>query len=119
MPKLAKDHIVGSWELHELTLEDKPWRIKSTGLLLYTSQNRVSVAINGSDPEYSWDDNCIFYSGIFEIKEQQIIHHAIASCAKEKIGTRLIRDAVLDGDSLTLTAETPFGFGRTVWRKIC
>jgi len=117
MPELSKASLIGTWSLYKMTLDDIPWRIKSYGQLIYTSDGSMSVGINGSDPEYSWDDNCIFYAGKFVVDGDTIIHKVVVSSSKEKIGEDLIRNAKLENGLLTLTAETAFGFGKVVWRK--
>lgn len=49
------------------------------------------------------------YSGTWEVRGGEVVHHVLASIIPDWIGTDLIRDYEFDGDILTLTARYPNG----------
>lgn len=123
---MNKTDIIGSWKLKAFTIESpdglvKPWRKNATGLLIYTAEDTVSIAMNADLPEGSTDrfDGILFYSGTYEIREPNtIIHHVSNASDKERVGKEMVREAVLNGHDLELTGRGAFGIARVTWERI-
>jgi len=129
MQKLQSNDLVGSWRLvsHESQQADQTWKSwgnNPRGLLIYTAQGLMSVSLN-KDPEgdastiESAYNAILFYSGRFEINpENQVVHLVDFASDLRRVGKSLVRNAMLEGDTLTLNAPGTAGMARVRWQKI-
>lgn len=120
--------LIGSWTLEKFEIEDpqgsiSPWGVNASGLLIYSADGRMSVSIN-ADPEGGEAagpnqllDAMLFYAGTYEMISGQIVHHVSHASDRSRIGQDMVRDAVLDGETLTITAKGGYGTSRLVWRR--
>ncbi len=119
--------LTGAWRLDDYILVDaggnqrRPFREESTGLLFYTANGFMSVATMQIDDK-TGAATYLSYHGPFDLYEDRVVHHIEMSSDGDLVGRDNVRDAALDGDTLTLTAR-PSLFGgegteaRIVWRR--
>jgi hypothetical protein len=122
------DAIVGTWKLESFDIESadgkrRAWGEKSRGLLFYSDNGHVSVAINremkdGGTTDRDVLDGMLFYAGTYWVRDG-IVHHAVSvASSPARVGRDMIRFAKRDGDLLTLTTPPePYGTATLVWRK--
>ncbi len=142
-PVTAQDQLVGTWRLLSATAStdkgDKrdAFGKSPTGLLTYTGDGRMSVAIaEGGRKALSSDRvsapaeeraqafaTFLAYAGGYSRKDEKVIHHVEISSFPNWVGTDLVRTCALEGDRLTLTTP-PLSAGgvlRTtelVWERL-
>jgi Lipocalin-like domain len=78
----------------------------------------MSVSINSDQAKSPWLDSLLFYAGTFEISENQVIHNVTNATEPKRIGTRMLREAILTGNRLSLIANGDFGTATLVWEKV-
>lgn len=116
MPKsiMSPGELVGTWQLESYVGVDDDGRtsegpLGSTpqGLLIYGADRHMSVSMMRTDHEPSRDDSPVThfmgYAGTWRLAEQQVVHEVTVSSHSHLVGTRQVRDLVLDGDLLTLS----------------
>ena len=116
--------LIGAWRLvsHESQLTGQPWKSwgkNPRGLLIYTAEGAMSVSLN-KDVEGNPFDAILFYAGRFELAAPgKVLHHVEYASDFARVSQTLPRDADLEGDALTLSAEQPPGrVVRVRWKKI-
>lgn len=121
---MEQKNIIGSWTLQSFKIispegESRDWRTNTNGLLIYTSDNYMSVSINGdSSSKKDPSDGFLFYSGKYEILNNDIIvHHVLNASNLERIGKEMKRSASLKKPLLTLTGIGSFGTAKLVWKR--
>ncbi len=130
---LTPQDLVGSWRLESyLTIRpdgavaEGPLGPAPAGLLLYGADHRMSVSMmrgDPSDPGTGAREGTRFmgYAGDWRLTGRQVVHTVAVSSHSYLLGTRQVRDCVLDDDLLTLTgtARTADGTRRGVlmWRR--
>jgi hypothetical protein len=137
------DALLGTWaiESYVFDFEDgtrlAPYGDAPAGYLAYAPDGHVSVHMMARGrPRLDCDTadasgeaartalaTHISYAGTWEVADAQVVHHVTVSSLQDFVGVSLQRDAVLDGDCLTLSApNASFGgkTGRTtlVWRRL-
>lgn len=126
---MKRETILGTYQLESFILE-KPegktdWGKGMHGMLIYAPSGHMSVSINKS-VEPSGDNNfedifdsILFYSGTFEISDDEIKHQVTEASDPLRIGKSLIRYARDLGSVLEL-ASPQESWGRAIlcWRKI-
>lgn len=135
---------VGIWHLTSWTIEAddgsqtrRPFGEDCRGIVIYTPEGWVSVHIqpseraafggtdlwSGTDAEKAAAlDSYIGYSGTYEWLGDRVVHHVQFAMVPYWVGTDLNRDAVLDGDELTLSLPRALPDGRPgrsilAWRR--
>jgi len=106
------------------------------GLLIYTDNGFMSAHLmSASRPQCKSNlldkasseekvlafNSSISYCGAYEILEDRVIHHVMASFFPNWVGTDLVRVIQLDGDLLTLTAPPITSKGskvQAIWRRL-
>lgn len=113
--------LIGSWRLTSFTIEKagetKPWRAYTHGILIYTSDGWMSVAINADDPAYQGFDNVLFYTGRYSVDGDHILHDVTEATDTTRIGQRLVRQFVLTGDVLQITGIGEHWTARLTWKR--
>src|SRR5271166_1406168 len=118
-----RDKLLGSWRLVEAEgLEDE----SSTGLLIYDVSGTMSVHLMRADrPRFKSDDwreatpdekskawsGYFGYFGSFAVDEtaNTVIHYVEGGSFPNWVGTQQLRRCSLEGNRLTLTADSPSG----------
>ncbi len=127
--KMNKE-IVGTWTLESFIIETpqkeiRNWGTNTSGLLIYTDTDHMSVSINKdveSNSNFEVQNNfnsILFYSGTYSIEGSTISHNVSQASNPSRIGKVMLRTATLEGNLLKLTSP-PESFGRAIlkWRKI-
>ncbi|MBI4371078.1 MAG: lipocalin-like domain-containing protein [Elusimicrobia bacterium] len=122
--------MVGTWRLKSVDVVDspregdvRPWGRRPEGLLSYTPDGYMFVAINGGDesgPGLSRElRDMLFYAGRWELGEKGALAHVILHSADvDRIGVRLERTARVSGKTLTIVGRGRAGhMVRLVWKK--
>ncbi len=129
--------LVGTFTLDSFLIESpdgdqKPWGTNARGLLIYSADGYMSVAINSditandagsaSTPSSieAIFDSILFYSGRYQLEGGNLIrHHVINASNPDRIGKELLRFADWDSGCLKLaTPSESFGRALLVWRRI-
>jgi len=106
----------GAWRLEamEHRLRDGPWEAARpvSGRILYDAAGFVAVVIivhqpDGGLPENPAGDECIAYSGRYELADGVVRHHVDVSFHTSWVGATQERSVELDGDQLVLVTA-PF-----------
>ncbi len=121
------NELVGSWSLQAFEIQDtqgnlRSWGSNVTGLLIYSSDGRMSVSINADpsgDPPSPTQllAAMLFYSGTFEIRDGHIVHLVTNASDRSRIGNEMVRSAELKSELLTIKAAGDYGSSRLVWRR--
>jgi hypothetical protein len=136
-----KKHLLGAWRLvtweqiHEDGTNQYPLGPDAVGQLMYTPEDRVSAQlVRAGQPWFANDDwqaadaeemqaawpSYFGYFGRFSIDLDRgaVIHHVEGSWFPNLVGTDQTRRYAIDGDRLTLDADTAWGTVRIVWHKL-
>lgn len=111
---------LGVWDLVSHLVQDEggAW-VESgpgaRGLLIYTTEGIMSVAISWGDPTAEVRE--LFYAGAYRIQESSVIHEIWHSNEAWRIGQSLRRDFRWDGGELVLRGKTSFGQGEIRWKR--
>lgn len=111
---MSPGELVGTWQLESYRRVDDDGRTSEgplgsapRGLLIYGADYHMSVSMMRTDHEPSCDDSPVTrfmgYAGTWWLAGQQIIHEVAVSSHSHLVGTRQVRDLVLNGDLLTLS----------------
>lgn len=132
---MASNPFIGTWrllsyEVRSSTGETRyPWGQDPVGLLMYSDDGYVSVAMMSADrPGFSAKDikkgtieekmaavdTYISYSGRYEILKDTVIHHVEVSLFPNWVGNDQIRTYEFDGNRLRLSTE-PIVAGEKKW----
>jgi lipocalin-like protein len=126
--------LIGSWRLLDCTLRSRageiiehPYGRRPSGLLLYTSDGRVSVHIaarereplSQPDPRRAEEAECarafttyLGHSGRFETRDESVVHTVEICSNPNLVGTEQVRSVSTHGGELSLRTppvETPDG----------
>ncbi|HEY5827213.1 MAG: lipocalin-like domain-containing protein [Hyphomicrobiaceae bacterium] len=136
MTSLA-DSLIGTWRLErwEIVYEDGrppecPLGADAEGFLIYTADGHVSATLaRRSRPRLADDDGAkarayqayFGYAGRYEVRDGAVVHHIAIAPDPALTGATTLRNAVLDGDRLTLSGPD-FAAGsprshRILWRR--
>lgn len=121
---MLKDDLVGTWILVDFLIAPngesfEPWRKRQSGMLIYTKQLTMSVAINGDTDHGNHLDEVLFYSGTYQIESKNLVlHHVDLATDFSKLGQTLEREVQLEGDRLTLTGRGEFGVAKVTWKRL-
>ncbi len=141
---LKPEDLIGAWTFvtWTITRDDgqvtHPFQPDPGGMILYTPDGAMSATIHaGNRPRFSSDDirkqsdaakaaafdTYFHYSGTWEIRGDDVVHHLTAALNPNLIGTEQVRHTAFDGDLLTLSVAEPLGGGRSrhhslTWRKL-
>jgi hypothetical protein len=131
------DSLIGTWRLErwELVYEDGrppecPLGADAEGFLIYTADGHVSATLaRRSRPRLADDDGAkarayeayFGYAGRYEVRDGAVVHHIAIAPDPALTGATTLRNAVLDGDRLTLSGPD-FAAGsprshRILWRR--
>lgn len=124
------DSLIGSWELQEwkgIRPDGSilyPYGTDARGLLIYTQEGSMSMALSKSDrPELGTDDYSLVadsvirlaythffsYSGGFQVDSNQVTH-LIEHCKQpDWVGRELVRAFDISGDTLTIRSPEVIG----------
>ncbi len=121
--------IQGAWRLVSFEIinpqgESQPWGEHVHGSLLYTPDGWMSASINrainppGSENSDAVLDSCLFYSGRYELTDNELRHFVTEASDPHRIGKTLIRYPKWDGTTLKLSSPSqPWGMALICWRK--
>jgi Lipocalin-like domain len=116
----TKESLVGTWKLVSITQTTEKgevehfWGENPTGFLTYTSDDRVSVVIAGSDRKPSSTSpppsgqrpegfpTFMAYAGSYTLAGDKVIHHIEVCSAQDLVNTEQVRSVKLQGNRLTL-----------------
>jgi hypothetical protein len=132
------DSLIGTWRLErwEIEYEDGrppecPLGADAEGFLMYTPDGHVSATLarRGRPPLAAHDDGArarafeayFGYAGRYEVRDGAVVHHIALAPDPALTGATTLRNAVLDGDRLTLSgpdfsATSPRSH-RILWRR--
>jgi hypothetical protein len=131
------DSLIGTWRLErwEIVYEDGrppecPLGADAEGFLIYTADGHVSATLaRRSRPRLADDDGAkarayqayFGYAGRYEVRDGAVVHHIAIAPDPALTGATTLRNAVLDGDRLTLSGPD-FAAGsprshRILWRR--
>jgi len=110
--------LIGTWRFVGFKLTDErgketfPWTEESTGYLMYSSDGHMSATITSLVKQGEGPPKPLTtaYAGPFECHDTHVLHRVTVSSQPDLVGTVQRRDAVLEGDRLTLRS-TPSLFG--------
>ena len=119
---ITEKTIVGSWHLKSFKLitnnKSKDWRLNVSGILIYSPDGYMSVAINSDTKDVEWIDSILFYSGTYRIISNNTIEHIVLNASsKDRIGKNMIRNACFKDSNLILSANGDFGEAVLIWSK--
>ena len=112
--------LIGTWVLQQFEKRDaagrwQPWPPGAHGLLIYTADGHMSASLNWPPDEDG--GFCDAYAGTWTLDGDRVRHHVTNSVRPKRIGKTLERRIALDGNRLTIEAETRDGSLRLRWRK--
>jgi hypothetical protein len=115
---VTANELVGTWRFVGFKLTDGkgnetfPWTEGSSGYLMYTPDGHMSATITSMVKQNDGPPRPMTtaYAGPFECHDTHVLHKVKVSTQPDLVGTIQRRDAVLDGDRLTLRS-TPSLFG--------
>lgn len=133
--------LLGSWRLlsgewrDEAGPVDSPLGTNPIGLLTYDQCGTVSVQLMRPDqPHFASEDwrfatdaekaaawlGYFCYFGTFRVNEgdRTVTHHITGSWFPNLVGTNQVRSCILNGNTLSLTADAPWGRVTLVWERI-
>lgn len=125
-----RELLVGSWRLERFEIKEPSGRIREwgrnpKGLLLYSADGFMSVSINreienkAPDPAQNTLDSLLFYAGPYRVEGDTIFHDVTIASSPTRIGKTMMRQASIEGDTLTLKAPTEsFGAATLIWKKL-
>ena len=129
--------LIGTWRLErwELVYDDGrppecPLGADAEGFLIYTADGHVSATLaRRSRPRLADDDGAkarayeayFGYAGRYEVRDGAVVHHIAIAPDPALTGATTLRNAVLEGDRLTLSGPD-FAAGsprshRILWRR--
>ncbi len=128
---MTPSSFVGTWELldYKVTLQDgceRAWCDEPYGLLIYTPNGYMSVAINckgegACESPSQRFGHLLLYSGKYSVKdENQIVHHILNTCQLDQLGWSVVRNFNIEGENLTLSGppiKDLLGF-RIIWKRL-
>jgi hypothetical protein len=137
----VREKLVGSWRLVSWEWRDEAGDVSSplgddpVGQLMYDASGAVSAQLMrrkqsrfGSDDwrQATTDEKAAAWSGYFGYfgtyaigeNADTITHHIEGSWFPNLVGTKQIRYCSFAGDSLSLSARTPWGDVSIVWEKV-
>jgi len=114
------ERFLGPWHLssHRYRDDQGAWKDSGKGgqgLLIYTPEGFMSVAISWADVDGA--PSRLFYSGRYELLENAVIHEIWHSNQDWRLNQKLRRDFRFEGQELVLEGKTSFGFGEIRWKK--
>ena len=124
---IDRTDLIGAWSFHDFILVEaggshrRPFRKDSTGLLFYSENGYMSVAMVQINNE-TGESNFLSYHGPFDLYEDRVVHQIEMSNNAKLVGSDNVRYPALDGQTLTLTAK-PSLFGgegseaKIIWRR--
>lgn len=118
------EDLAGAWQLVSWSLEyedgrpsEFPLGRDARGLLLYTSEGRVSATLMGSQPPGS-----LAYAGRYEVRDGAVYHSIEVATDAGLVGMTTTRHIRREDDVLTLSGpDFRAGTGRSqkiVWRRV-
>ncbi len=121
--------VVGTWRLENFQIEDedgkRAWGKNLRGLLIYTLGGHMSVSINkdiesdGDNESENILDSILFYSGTYRVDGDKVFHQVTVASSPARVGKEMVRQARLDGDTLTLDTPPDASPKATlVWKRI-
>ncbi|MFJ3822068.1 lipocalin-like domain-containing protein [Streptomyces nodosus] len=117
------DQLAGTWRLEAYDDLDEAGRVSTgplgtrpEGLLLYQPHGFMSVSMMPGDGPSAAAD-FMGYAGRWRIAGGRVVHEITVASHPHLVHSRQVRDAVLDGDALTLEG-TSYLHGRPVRRRL-
>lgn len=132
--------VVGAWSLVSFEVDEPKGAHKDrfganpVGYLMYTADGHMAAVLGGvgrpklePPPVKASDEQCtdsvanfLAYAGRYEIKGDRVYHHVDVSVFTNLIGTTLIRQFTLSGDTLTIRTLPPEIWGGSnvlIWKR--
>ena len=111
----------GSWKLRSFEIVTEGvsslWRAKAHGILIYSPYGYMSVSINSEQGTDEWVDSVLFYAGTYRVEGGTVVHDVTNATSASRMGSPMVRAAVLQGDELELSASGDFGKAVLVWGR--
>lgn len=122
---MTKSDVIGVWQLEKFEVASSSglssWGENLRGLLFYTEDGFVSVAINRNlgQPHFNAANDSLFYAGTFEILGNQIVHQIQLATNAQRIESEMIRNAELISGKLILSGNSESGKPFSLlWKKV-
>ena len=126
--KWSESDVAGGWRLVSFVIKKTDgtilnWGKAPHGLLIYTKDGLMSVAINGeiegdTTSVHNIFRSILFYSGTYRVEPTGLIRHHVSEASDpSRIGKEMLRSAKQVGDLLILTASGGFGEATLTWKK--
>lgn len=136
-----RERLLGSWQVVSWEWHDAEGAVTSplgedpAGQLIYDSSGAMSAQLMRRDqPPFQDEDwraatveekarawsGYFGYFGTYTVDEEAgiVTHHVEGSAFPNLVGTEQVRSALLDGDRLSLVAETAWGRVSLTWERI-
>lgn len=137
----SADAVTGAWELVSFNMDEGTGKEKPRfgpdpkGYLMYTPAGRMSAVLTGihrpplePPPKTSADAaQCVqsvadflAYAGRYEVQGDRVLHHIEVCVFTNLIGTTVIRQFKIEGDTLTIRTLPPEIWGSSnilVWKR--
>lgn len=135
---LSEKDLIGVWRLisslnvdEDGAISEGPLGPDPEGLLIYDAHGYMSVSMMRGETGLSADAHSgvagsgprrppttyMGYSGTWRLVGEAVVHEVEVSSHRHMVNTKQLREAVLDGDRLTLRAQTLLG-GQSVRRVL-
>lgn len=118
-------NLVGTWSLESFTIKKegdapKTWNEDTTGLIIYTNDGYVSVAINSkTDKSKNLIDTLLFYTGTYIHTKNRVYHKVRHATKVERIGQTLERELIVHNDNkISLVGRGSFGVAEIIWTRM-
>jgi Lipocalin-like domain len=142
---ISKDDLLGAWKLESWTIgySDRddfsyPYGEEPQGLLVYTADGWMSASISRPDRQLLPEgvsprkagaevlseayQSYFHYAGPYEVDGGDVIHYVSQSLNPNFVGSRQLRHAELDGQTLVLSGKDTAGevtrFHSLVWHRV-
>ena len=121
--KRRKASLIGSWKLVSFRVRRLrkgliDWADNVSGLLIYSADGTMSVAINSHDTKKDSLNHLLFYSGRFKVAKNTVKHFVENATLRSRIGQTMNRKYSLEGNTLTIESLPPSNHSILVWRRL-
>lgn len=119
---MAEHPLVGIWKLVSMERIDPSGNVAEmdvvTGSLMYTSEGWMAEALEYHAPGSAGAPSYVFYSGLYQIDGDTVIHQPRIHTNHDLVWTDLPRQFEINGNRFTLIARSPTGTAYLVWENV-
>ena len=120
--RVADHPLVGIWKLVSMERIDLAGNVAEmdvvTGSLMYTSEGWMSEALEYHAPGNDGPPSYVFYSGLYQIDGDTVIHQPRIHTNHDLVWTDLPRQYEVNGNRFTLISRNPTGTAYIVWENV-